>query len=246
MEWNNLFLTSSVNVENEIFDTAYYSELSRHLDLMHFTPSYPVSSDREYYTIPKALKEHGISNLELVINKLIELGVPSSKLVIGINFAGFKFDVLSRTKQYFGYNQICSVISDKSQDWIEMYDSAADLAVAKKKDKRFFFWQHVIVFENRQSVISRIRLAMKRSLAGVMANFINTDDLHGKCVTQNEKYNDFISPHVVITLEIPAISTTPLLDTINLMMVIALLEINQEAKEYERVYENLNFRLLIA
>lgn len=237
LEWNNLLLTSTINVENEILDRSYYIELCQYVDLMHFVPRYPVGSNREYYTIAKALKEHGISNLDLAIDRLLELGVPASKIVIGINFGGFKFDFSSWSKQYVGYNHICSVISDNTQKWMEIYDSAADLAVAKKKDNRSFFWQHVIVFENRQSIISRVRLTMRRNLAGVMANFINTDDLHGKCVTKTERYNDFNSPHVVITLKIPAITPTPLLNTINIMMVMALHEINQEAK-----ISNLEYR----
>lgn len=64
LAWYNLLLTSWINAESEILDGGQYiSVLSLYFDLMHFTPRYPDDSNGESYTIPNALKDHGISNV---------------------------------------------------------------------------------------------------------------------------------------------------------------------------------------
>lgn len=157
--------------------------------------------------------------------------MPPSKIIIEINFIGIQFDVATRTREYVGYNQICELLSNKALGWHETYDSGASLAFAKKTDEKSYFWKYVIVFENKRAILNRIRSAVKRHLSGIMASIINADDIFGKCQNDNEKFNDFQSPHVLITLGISTNdSNVNLVKYINIVMVLALHEIAQELK----------------
>lgn len=229
-QWNHLLLSTKIATNNETLNNENYLPiLSHQFDFVHFTLEYRIDHDQKYYTITNALQEHGISYFEYVIEKLIAMSVPTSKIVAGFNFGGLQLDVALRNQRYLGYNEICTITTNK--EWAKFFDSDASLAIMKNKDKIVNFWRHIIVFENTRSIIQRIRVAMKRELAGVMASFINTDDLHGKCEIDNEKYNDFVSPHIAITLSISEENKSiPLLNTINLMMVMALYEVEQEVK----------------
>lgn len=231
MQKNRLLLLIGFNLRNEISVYGrYLSAIMGHIDFLHISPHYLDDVNNEYSSPAVILKENGIANFERTIDKLIEFGVSPTKIIIGFNFGGMKIDVLFRTTSCLGYNEICEITSNQSEKWQQFFDSDASLALAKKKDNTFDFWRQVIVFENKRSIVQRIRIAIKRNLAGAMATFINTDNLHNNCQFGDEKY-DFASSHVNITLTIPIENNpVPLLNTINLMMVMALYEIEQESK----------------
>lgn len=230
LQWNHLLLTGKFDGDNETLNNEHHLlALSRQLDFIHFTPDYQIDPERKYYSLTDALKDHGILEFEYVIDKLIEIGIPPTKIVAGFSFGGIKLDTALRTHRYVGYNEICKVTSNK--DWTNFFELSASLAVIKKKHEFINFWRYVIVYENTRSIVHRVRMAMKRNLAGVMVSFINTDDLRGECSNGDEKYEDFVSPHVAITLTISEENRSiPLLNTINLMMVMATYEIDREAK----------------
>lgn len=227
--WNGLLLTSSLDTKSILLDDAeYLKSLCTFFDLVHITQQYPDAS-LMYYSVAQALNDRGIENLQLAINRLIQLKVPPSKVAIEINFGGLRFDIASRTRKYLGYNQICELLSNKTLGWSQQHDSTHSLTVARKNDERLPFWRHVVVFEDKRSVLNRIRLAMKANLSGIVASFINTDDVFGDCKIDDEKYDDFQSSHVSISLGISVSdANVNLVKYMNIVMVLALHEIDQE------------------
>lgn len=228
LKWNGLLLSAKINANNETLNNEkYLLALSHQFDLVHLTLDYQIDPQRKLYTITDALNEYGISHFVYAIDKLIEIGIPSSKIVAGFDFGGLKLDTAYRTQQYLGYHEICETISN--EEWKHYFDTAANLALEKKMDPMLYFWRDVIVFGNIRAIYHRIRSAMERNLAGVMATFINTDHLNGNCKIGNETFNKFVSSNVAINLTITdEYNDIPLLNTINLIMVMTLQEIDLE------------------
>lgn len=232
LERSQLLFLIGVREQNIMTDIMLIGAMRNHFDFVHFTPEYLTDKEHELYTVSDALREHGTNRIESVMDFLIEVGVTPSKIVIGFNLAGLNYDTALQTREFMGYNKICEIISNDADRWVHFYDSLANMALLKKKHPFIDFWQQIIVFQNTHSIINRVRLVTKQKIGGVMITFINTDDVQGKCRIDDEKYNDFTSPHINITLTMTVQnSKLPLLNKINLIMAMANYEIERE-KQY--------------
>ncbi|XP_031627106.1 probable chitinase 2 [Contarinia nasturtii] len=236
LRFTGALLLIRVSEQTMNMDVMYIPILSNNFDFVHFTPEYPIDDRCKAYNLSDALREHGIKRIENIVGDLLDMGVFPSKIVIGFNIGGVNFDLAFKTRNYLGYNKLCDVISNEANGWIQFYDSEASMALAKKKHHFIDFWRNIVVFQNTHSIINRIRLALKYNIDGVMLTFINTDDVQGKCQIDDKVYNDFVSPHVNITLTMSVEnSRLPLLNKINIMMTMAMYEIRKETKSEDAV-----------
>lgn len=164
-----------------------YVALSQYVDLMCFTQV-------SYETKSQALKVLHMTNLEERLNGLIELGLPSTKLVMDLYFLGYQFTA----KDTFDYSstlvyyEICNfVASEAVTKWERIYDKEAGLAYLNRKGKSDIDDITQIAYQSTRAVANRVRLAMKLNLAGVLALPMNVDDFHGKCGIDEDTFIDF-------------------------------------------------------
>lgn len=113
-EWNQLLLTSSFVGEKQfLFETFDYPVISDCFDFMQF-------SLNEYdppilrFSIEHALKSRSVIDLMDVVKNLINLGVPSTKILIETIFMGIELDFELRTTTHLTYYQICSKLAKRN------------------------------------------------------------------------------------------------------------------------------------
>lgn len=85
------------------------------------------------------------------------------------------------------------------------------------------------VIDSSRSIANKVRFAMKRGLTGVAMDFLDFDDVFGKCGIDNDTFEDF-KPIEGVTLKFPK-RTDPtflLLRTVNEAIDVTMDEIKQE------------------
>lgn len=221
----------------------------------NFSYDYGGAWDRQV-TANAPLKGQGILNVEYTIDYLIKLGAAPTKIVMGLPFYGRTFvtkldgnfgdaaseigfqGVYTKENGFMGYNEICVLLSDRTSGWKRSYSVEMTQAVARYRDE-VTNETRVAVFDSSRSIARKIKFAMSRNLAGAMIWSIDTDDFLGDCDIEDDTFADF-KPMPGVTLNLPKRVETnyPLLRTINEAMVVALDEINQEAKLPARDEDN--------
>lgn len=254
---HKLLLSSAFGASKKIIDEAYdIPALSKYLDFLHIMCyDYGGAWDR-HISANAPLKGQGTLNVEYTIDYLIKLGAAPTKLVLGLPFYGRTFITMldgnfgdmasdvgfqgpyTRENGFMGYNEICTLLSDRTSGWKRSYDVELSQAVAKYKDE-VTGETRVAVFDSSRSIARKIKFAMGRNLAGAMIWSIDTDDFHGDCDIDEDTFVDF-KPLAGVTLNIPKRynANYPLLRTINEAMVVALDEIAQEAQLPDRDKDN--------
>lgn len=146
--------------------------------------------------------------------------------------------VYTKENGFMGYNEICTLLSDRTSGWKRSYSEDMSQAVAKYRDE-VANETRVAVFDSSRSIARKIQFAMSRNLAGAMIWSIDTDDFHGDCDIDEDTFADF-KPMPGVTLSVPKRieANYPLLRTINEAMLVALDEIAQEAKLPARDRDN--------
>lgn len=185
-------------------------------------------------------------NVETTIKHLLKLGASPSKIVMGVPFYGRTFithsdgnygdpstDIpfqgpFTRENGFLGYNEICSMLSNRTAKWTTTWDAATSQAIARYRDETTGETK-VVVYDSTRSVARKMRFAMKHRLGGIMTWSIDTDDFLGDCDVEPETFTDF-GKTVGVKLTFPKRinSNYPLLRTINEGIIIALDEIEQE------------------
>lgn len=130
----------------------------KHLDFIQFT----IESTHKNHTIDEdTIIMERITDLNYTIDSLIVLGVPETKIVIGIrNFGGFEKEILS----IVAYREKCGL---KFRDIRREYEYASNIRCEEPPMKLIQIISSVN-FETGTSIANQIRLLMKRNLAGVM------------------------------------------------------------------------------
>lgn len=187
---------------------------------------------------------------------MIKLGAAPTKLVVGLPFYGRTFitqldgnfddaasdvgfqGVYTKENGFMGYNEICSLLSDRTSGWKRSYSEDMSQAIAKYRDE-VTNETRVAVFDSSRAIARKIKFAMSRNLAGAMVWSIDTDDFHGDCDIDDDTFADF-KPMPGVTLNTPKriAANYPLLRTINEAMVMALDEIAQESRLPARDADN--------
>lgn len=207
---SNLSLTSTflyIDGKTDIYD---YPAISKHLDFISFAQ---IFFESKYDT----LRYLNIFNVKRRIDGLISRGVPSEKILVDVNFMGYKFSNSSfdEFSNLLRYNEICKLSTGSGgSKWAKFYDSDWGLAYLKNKNRNEDVDE--IVYENQRSLANRVQLAVKMNLGGVLTSAINMDDFQGECGYETDTFNDFEAKENQ-TLYIPKQNDTkfPLLQAIS-------------------------------
>lgn len=204
-----MLLTSWITFRRQINENFNYAALSEHVNFLYFMQVlYDSRSDM--------MKMRNISQLDNRINSLIELGIPSTKILMDLYFVGFQFRLNNTFSKYgdkLNYNDVCQLISNKdTSKWEKHFDNSSGLVFLKSKNSSNDEINEII-YESTRSVANRVQLAMNLHLAGVVTLPINVDDYQGKCGIDEDTFDDF-GPNVNVTMGILN-RKFPLLRTIN-------------------------------
>ncbi|XP_020278606.1 probable chitinase 2 [Pseudomyrmex gracilis] len=196
---SNLLLTAAVSAVKNTIDVAYdIPELSKYLDYIHVMAyDYHGLWDRKVLPNSPLRSNDGLS-VEDTITYLLQKGVPTKKLVLGLAMYGRTF-ILTKVPEsnvdpigltsletsfkgpytseegFMGFNEICETLS-RSQDWTNGWDNYSSTAYAIKTD-------HVVVYDNVKAIVAKMEYVKKKDLAGVMIWSIDMDDFRGNCET---------------------------------------------------------------
>lgn len=245
-----LFTSSFISEDATFADDLGIGDLSTHLDYLHFIPTYdyiptwPGSRRAE-----DVLKLRSITNLENAIDHLIELGVASDKLIVGMHFSGLTFhsifDVPSKyatLRRTIEYNEVCQLLSENAiEDWDNAYDDEYGLEIASFKSISYGIIRRteVIIFESGRSIANKIMFITRRKLAGVMAYTIDMDDLQGVCGIEENAFSDF-SQGNILNIHIRHNTSQPLLKIINYALRIASFEESQARTSNKQIQHASN------
>lgn len=220
-------LTSTYTIGSDI-KAYHFPELSKFYDLVTILHSY-----NKVNSTSDALKARDFNYITKNIDTLISMGVPASKIVLGLPYDSPKFITTlstseSRFSELVDYNTICRLLSSNNgKNWHKSFDSDAGLAIAQSKQ---YLNDEIysIVFESSRSIANKLRFAMKQGLSGAMTDLIHKDDIHGKCEGfDSDIWSDF---KPVYGWEIPERndSTLPLLKSINEAIEVTLDEMHKD------------------
>lgn len=157
------------------------------------------------FTAP--LSSSSSSSIESAVEELFELGAPAEKLILSFSFVGCQFATKKtgkigdriitihdqkRISFYNPYevvkqNEICEY-QDKDS-WRERFDLEAAQSIGTFKSNGGLTYG--AIFESPRSIAHKVRFAMEKNLAGVLASSINFDDVHGECDYDNSAFVDF-------------------------------------------------------
>ncbi|XP_055378605.1 probable chitinase 2 [Condylostylus longicornis] len=254
---HNLILTSAIGASKTVIDQAYdVRTLSKLLDFMHIMCyDYGGSWDRKVGA-NAPLAGDGPLNVMFTIEYLIKLGASPSKIVMGLPFYGRTFktqfdgyygdaadDVgfqgpYTKENGFLGYNEICSMLSNKTSGWKREWDAPTAQSIARFKDEEMDNTL-VVTYDSTRSIANKMKFAMKKELAGAMIWSIDTDDFLGECDIEDDTYSDYGDmPGVKLNYPKRINTNYPLLRTVNEGIVLALDEIEQENEIRNREKEN--------
>lgn len=235
-------LTASVIAKSENFhEVLNIAKLSEYIDYVHLIPLYDyIETWPGSNRVENVLKERGISNIEYSINRLINSGVASAKIILGLEFIGLYFNSIldlsvkhATFRKTMGYNEVCDLLSnDPDTKWDKFFDDTSNMNIAKHESKPFFMIRRirVLVFENSRSIANKVKLILSHQLGGAMAFPINTDDHDGSCGIEDDTFDDFSTLGTFDSRNTKN-ATQPLLKTINYVLRIAPFEEKLQARQ---------------
>ena len=227
-EWNQLLLTSSFVGEKQfLFETFDYPVISECFDFMQFS-LHEHDPPILRFSIEHALKSRSVTDLMDVVQNLIKLGVPSTKVLIETIFMGIELNFELRTTTHLTYYQICDKLANSGMDrWQTDFDSEVGLAVAVNRRRN-----HAILFENSRGIANKIRFAMEHNLAGALISCVNTDDYLGQCGIESDTYADYREgTNASVNIPRRKSETFPLLNTVNEAILVASADMKQQQKQ---------------
>ncbi|XP_030380357.1 probable chitinase 2 [Scaptodrosophila lebanonensis] len=238
-----LLLTSAIGAAKNVIDQAYdVRQISRYLDFLHIMCyDYHGSWDRKVgYNAPLIADTLDPLSVQYSIDYLLKLGAPPSKLVLGLPFYGRTFKTpgngvlgdatdgvgfkgpFTREDGFLGYNEICSILGNKTSGWFKQWDGQTSQVLAYSERNVFTGEVSVVTFDSARSIANKVKFAMMKRLAGVMVWSTDTDDFLGNCDLDNDVYADF---KLVTAAPRRLNQNYPLLRTINEAITLSLEEI---------------------
>lgn len=198
-----------------------------------------------------------ISFQEYSIDYLLKLGAPPEKIAMGVPFYGRAFKTsfegniddeadstsfqgpYTRELGFLGYNEICELLSNSSSGWNTMWDPETSQVLSRSEKNTTTGLVKVLCYDNARSIANKVKFAMERKLAGIMAWSIDTDDFRGNCLPEKDTYEDYrYLKSANIELPSPNVNRTyPLLRTINSAISLALEDIKYRHEHAEEVPE---------
>lgn len=227
---SQLLLSASI-VISEQFDYNRFNlaALSESVEFITVIPNHKFGS-----TSPvEATRALGIASLREELRRLIESGVPLSKIVLGLDFTGFGFTTIDEENiefdRVYRYNEVTGLRLTEPRKWKVIRDEPSFTVVANKKENR------LIVVESSRSIANKVRYATKLGVAGVAPASVSFDEFYGVGKIDENTFVDFV-PIAGVDLTIPTLSERkyPLFNAINETIVVAENELLQEAELTEK------------
>lgn len=231
---SNLLLTStffsSMDFLNRGAPKFDFFTFSKHQNFINFMP---VNYDK-YHSINDTMTELHILNVQQKIEDLIKMGVPASKIIMGVTFAGVLFTAKANVSagirddaitfsRIVNYNFICERLSSNETKSEISYDTISALTTIVENEEQ---QKKILVFEGSQSIANRMWFVVKRGLAGAAAITINMDHFRGKC--RKNIFTDFqIKNYFSDNISKRDNNNFKLLKTINEAITIALNQTEQ-------------------
>lgn len=192
-------LTAAIGAGKDTIERAYdLPQISANLDFIHLM-TYDFHGSWDQKVGANAPQSSADPNDELTVeysvDYLLSHGVAPEKLVMGIPAYGRTFVLrnpeskevkigdptaetgfpgpVTKENGFMGYNEICAELG-KDSSWEHWWDNATKTAFARKAEK-------VISFDDANSIDEKVKLAMRKNLAGMMVWSVDTDDFRGEC-----------------------------------------------------------------
>lgn len=226
LDEKQLLFTLSLLSHKDYASIAFdYPAIAKYFDFIHIALAggYEQSFENE-------LKARNVHDSEYVIDELIKLGVPPSKILIDIKFKGFH--ALSdrnfkEHRNYWGSSEyICFQIILNNYNITYNIEFGVGLAMNMNKND-------IYLIESSRVIANKIRFAMRSNLAGVLINGVGSDDYNSRCKEiDNDTYDDYKSLVTGVTLNIPIQTDRKpfYANILNEAIIVALDEIEQETK----------------
>lgn len=176
----------SIKFDYRIYD---FAGLSNAVDFINFDFTY--LRKESSYRIGDAIKAFDISTDQERVAKLVEAGVMSDKIVMGLHLTGPAFLRTASGKdedapyiRQYQYGSICKAQNGSPKNWDVSYAPSGQTIVRKIDGARKFS----IVLENKETIASKVEFAVKRGLSGVAPLHIFSDDASGKCDSSHVEF----------------------------------------------------------
>ncbi|EFN82567.1 probable chitinase 2 isoform X2 [Harpegnathos saltator] len=194
-----LLLTAAISADKKTIDQAYnIPEVSKYLDHISVM-AYDYHGTWDKKVLPNSpLRSNDGLSVEDSVTYLLQRGAPAEKLVLGLPMYGRTFILTKEPEEsnvnpiglpalitgfkgpytgqegFMGFNEICEALTKDPKDWSTGWDNDISTAYAIKQD-------HVVVYDNIKTIMTKVEYAKKKKLAGVMVWSIDTDDFRGDC-----------------------------------------------------------------
>lgn len=206
-----------------------YPAVATYFEFLHFQ----LPHDQQTGSLQDVLRPHDIHDLYYIIDQIVKLGVPSTKILMDIRFQGLHLDIhfestliyeISRS-EYCSSAFIC--IQSLYKNYSLTYHSESGVGLAMNMEMN-----HGYLFESSRVIANKMRFAMRNSLGGAVIDGVELDDPHGLCNFENDTYDDYKSVIPEATLNIPTRTNAyPFFtNTVNEAIIVALDQIDQETK----------------
>lgn len=175
--------------QNALFMEYNFLALSDLVEFISFNPTYNTGNFN--YTIDDAQEDRALPRH---IKSLVEkLGVPPSKILVGLQFGGPRFiqteredDVKSeKFDKMLNYQDICNASTEINWEFSFSEDFNMLTMTNETIGQR-------ITFESPRTFVNQIRFAMHEKLAGVFTGLLNDDNYLGNCGVREMPFNDFL------------------------------------------------------
>lgn len=240
LDEKQLLLILTVVASKEIALMAFdYPGIATYSEFIHFQLPY-----KQQDSLRNALKAHNIHDFYYIIDKVVKLGVPSTKILMIIHFQGLDMHLDSEFN--LSHSEYCSsvfiCVQSLYKNYSLTYDSEFGVGIAMNKEKN-----HGYLIESSRVIANKMRFAMRNNLAGAVINGVELDDPHGRCNFEKYTYNDYKSVLRGVTLNIPTQTNDyPFFTNIvNEAIIVVLDEIDQETKLMSKMSEKQLFYVLL-
>lgn len=244
-----LILTLTLqSYKDDFFKVFDYPGIVKYADFIHFQLA-RINNAR----LKDELQTRNIQHLQDVIANLLKFGVPSTKILMGINFEGFeirypygfsKHDSNPYASFREGSDYICFNLLHRKYNFT--YESEVGV-----RQYNYTYNSGIgagnLLLESSRVIANKIRFAIRKNLAGVHITDLDCDDHYNRCAElDNDTYDDFKSLITGVTLNIPKRihGYAFFANIVNEATMVALDEIDQEtkiiAKEFYFIQSKLN------
>lgn len=167
----------SIRFDYRIYD---FDGLSSAVDFINFDFDY--LRTEAAYRIGDAIEALDISTDQERVEKLIEAGVWTNKIVMGLHLTGPAFLTTSSGKdedyfRQYPYGSICKAQIDSPNNWDISFAPAGQTIMKKVGGTKKFS----LVMENKDTIGNKVEFAIKRGLGGIAPFHIFSDDASGEC-----------------------------------------------------------------